>query len=168
MTLIVDKWPIGLLPSCFPPSSPSIFYPSAAPFPMATSVFVRSPAGATVSLSLDPGVASVQQLRQAVEAALGVPAPLQLLQCGTQRLFPDSATLRQCGVRQFSTVNVLMRVCGGIDFQHRDGSKPGSGGVASAQQQAIDRRERLRQLAMETVDLAKGAYLWMVQRGWVA
>ena len=35
------------------------------------------------------------------------------------------------------------------------GSKVGSGGVASAQASAIDRRERLRRLALETFDLAK-------------
>mmetsp|Transcript_34701 Transcript_34701/g.87814 ORF Transcript_34701/g.87814 Transcript_34701/m.87814 type:complete len:278 (-) Transcript_34701:479-1312(-) len=38
------------------------------------------------------------------------------------------------------------------------GAKPGSGGVASAQQEAIDRRERLRRLALETIDLAKDPY----------
>ncbi|XP_031489429.1 uncharacterized protein LOC116256998 [Nymphaea colorata] len=38
------------------------------------------------------------------------------------------------------------------------GSKPGSGGAASAQNEAIDRRERLRRLAMETIDLAKDPY----------
>jgi len=38
------------------------------------------------------------------------------------------------------------------------GSKPGSAGVASAQQDNIDRRERLRQLALETVDLSKDPY----------
>ncbi|GAA0141105.1 hypothetical protein Leryth_000921 [Lithospermum erythrorhizon] len=38
------------------------------------------------------------------------------------------------------------------------GSKPGSGGAASAQNEAVDRRERLRRLAMETIDLAKDPY----------
>lgn len=38
------------------------------------------------------------------------------------------------------------------------GAKAGSGGVASAQQEAIDRRERLRRLALETIDLAKDPY----------
>ena len=42
----------------------------------------------------------------------------------------------------------------GRDF----GSKPGSGGVASGQAQAMDRKERLRRLALETVDLAKDPY----------
>lgn len=45
-----------------------------------------------------------------------------------------------------------------MDFQHRGGGKTGSGGVASAQQAAIDRRERLRQLALETIDIAKDPY----------
>ncbi|XP_024385055.1 uncharacterized protein [Physcomitrium patens] len=38
------------------------------------------------------------------------------------------------------------------------GSKPGSGGAASDQNEAIDRRERLRRLALETIDLAKDPY----------
>ncbi|KAK9808402.1 hypothetical protein WJX73_000920 [Symbiochloris irregularis] len=38
------------------------------------------------------------------------------------------------------------------------GSKPGSGGAASAQNEAIDRRERLRRLALETIDLTKDPY----------
>jgi len=38
------------------------------------------------------------------------------------------------------------------------GSKPGSGGVVSSSQSNADRRERLRQLALETIDLAKDPY----------
>lgn len=38
------------------------------------------------------------------------------------------------------------------------GSKPGSGGVPSKEQENIDRRERLRQLALETIDLSKDPY----------
>lgn len=38
------------------------------------------------------------------------------------------------------------------------GSKPGSGGAATAANEAIDRRERLRRLAMETIDIAKDPY----------
>lgn len=38
------------------------------------------------------------------------------------------------------------------------GSKIGGGGVASASQGAVDRRERLRRLALETIDLAKDPY----------
>ena len=38
------------------------------------------------------------------------------------------------------------------------GSKPGAGGVASSQNEAINRRERLRQLALETIDISKDPY----------
>ena len=42
-----------------------------------------------------------------------------------------------------------------MDFQHRAGGKTGSGGVASFSDANRDRRERLRQLALETIDLNK-------------
>ena len=42
-----------------------------------------------------------------------------------------------------------------MDFQHRAGGKTGTGGVASASDANRDRRERLRQLALETIDLNK-------------
>lgn len=45
-----------------------------------------------------------------------------------------------------------------MDFQHRPGAKTGSGGVASWSETNRDRRERLRQLALETIDLAKDPY----------
>lgn len=45
-----------------------------------------------------------------------------------------------------------------MDFQNRAGSKPGAGGVQSESQANVDRRERLRKLALETVDLAKDPY----------
>lgn len=46
-----------------------------------------------------------------------------------------------------------------MDFQNRVGSKPGMGGVASAQEMALHRRERLRKLAQETIDVSKDPYL---------
>ncbi|KAK4337141.1 hypothetical protein RND71_043359 [Anisodus tanguticus] len=45
-----------------------------------------------------------------------------------------------------------------MDYQHRPGGKTGSGGVASASESNRDRRERLRQLALETIDLQKDPY----------
>ena len=42
-----------------------------------------------------------------------------------------------------------------MDFQNRAGGKTGSGGVASWSETNRDRRERLRQLALETIDLNK-------------
>lgn len=45
-----------------------------------------------------------------------------------------------------------------MDFQNRPGAKTGGGGVASWSESNRDRRERLRQLALETIDLAKDPY----------
>ncbi|TPX64442.1 hypothetical protein SpCBS45565_g05865 [Spizellomyces sp. 'palustris'] len=45
-----------------------------------------------------------------------------------------------------------------MDFQNRVGSKPGSAGVAGGSESNVDRRERLRKLALETIDLAKDPY----------
>jgi len=45
-----------------------------------------------------------------------------------------------------------------MDFQNRAGGKTGGGGVASWSDSNKDRRERLRQLAMETIDLNKDPY----------
>ncbi len=41
-----------------------------------------------------------------------------------------------------------------MDFQHRAGSKTGGGYTGSAES-SRDKKERLRRLAMETIDLAK-------------
>ncbi|XP_074643689.1 splicing factor 3A subunit 2-like [Tubulanus polymorphus] len=45
-----------------------------------------------------------------------------------------------------------------MDFQHRAGGKTGTGGVASSSESNRDRRERLRQLALETIDINKDPY----------
>ncbi|KAB7493860.1 Splicing factor 3A subunit 2 [Armadillidium nasatum] len=45
-----------------------------------------------------------------------------------------------------------------MDFQHRPGGKTGGGGQASWSESNRDRRERLRQLALETIDLNKDPY----------
>jgi len=45
-----------------------------------------------------------------------------------------------------------------MDFQHRAGGKTGSGGQASWSESNRDRRERLKALALETIDLAKDPY----------
>jgi len=47
-----------------------------------------------------------------------------------------------------------------MDYQNRAGSKFGGGGVASASATNADRRERLRKLAMETIDLDKDPYFF--------
>ncbi|KAI9700183.1 MAG: hypothetical protein M1820_006851 [Bogoriella megaspora] len=47
-----------------------------------------------------------------------------------------------------------------MDQQNRAGSKFGGGGVASASATSADRRERLRKLALETIDLEKDPYFF--------
>ena len=42
-----------------------------------------------------------------------------------------------------------------MDFQNRAGSKTGGGGVAGFSESNRDRKERLKKLALETIDLAK-------------
>ncbi|KAF6766587.1 hypothetical protein DFP72DRAFT_1029143 [Ephemerocybe angulata] len=44
-------------------------------------------------------------------------------------------------------------------YRNRVGSKFGGGGVAGASESNVDRRERLRKLALETIDLAKDPYI---------
>jgi len=62
--------------------------------------------------------------------------------------------------RVFHHISLNLRLRGGMaDRQNRVGSKFGGGGVSSGQQQERERKERLRQLALETVDLAKDPYL---------
>ena len=46
-----------------------------------------------------------------------------------------------------------------MDFQNRVGSKPGAGAPLSRQDSAIARKERLRKLALESVDLSKDPYI---------
>lgn len=57
------------------------------------------------------------------------------------------------------TAVVFLKLNGGIDFQHREGSKTGSGGLLSESQAAVERRERLRKLALETIDISKDPYI---------
>ena len=56
-------------------------------------------------------------------------------------------------------LSLKVAICGGIDRQNRVGSKFGGGGVSSAQQAERERKERLKQLALESIDLAKDPYL---------
>ena len=46
-----------------------------------------------------------------------------------------------------------------MDRQNRVGSKFGGGGVSSAQQSERERKERLKTLALESIDLAKDPFL---------
>lgn len=56
-------------------------------------------------------------------------------------------------------LSMKLPILGGIDRQNRVGSKFGGGGVSSSQQSERERKERLKQLALESIDLAKDPYL---------
>lgn len=55
-------------------------------------------------------------------------------------------------------LDIVYPVSGGIDFQNREGAKTGSGGQLSEAQAALERKERLRKLALETIDITKDPY----------
>lgn len=57
------------------------------------------------------------------------------------------------------SVALKLRIRGGIDRQNRVGSKFGGGGQSSSQNAERERKERLKQLALESIDLAKDPYL---------
>ncbi|KAL7423290.1 CWF complex protein sap62 [Cryptotrichosporon argae] len=52
-----------------------------------------------------------------------------------------------------------------MDYQNRAGANKGGGGVAGSSETAVDRRERLRRLALETIDLAKDPYILRTHLG---
>ena len=120
-------------------------------------IFVEKLGGGHLCLDVssnDP----VSTLKSTVEALAGVPARLQRLTTGGKDLHCEARCLSDYGIETGSTVRLCLRLRGGIDFQHREGSKFGGGGVMSESQAAVDRRERLRKLAQETVDLNKDPY----------
>ena len=57
-----------------------------------------------------------------------------------------------------------------MDFQNRVGSKTGGGGVSGWSESNRDRRERLRKLALETIDLNKvwcsSSDMYVATRAW--
>lgn len=70
---------------------------------------------------------------------------------------PSSSSIPQFPL--YLTLSTSVRLLGGIDRQNRVGSKFGGGGVSSSQNAERERKERLKQLALESIDLAKDPYL---------
>ena len=60
---------------------------------------------------------------------------------------------------QPATIHLRLRLRGGVDRQNRVGSKFGGGGVSSSQNAERERKDRLKRLALESIDLAKDPYL---------
>ena len=80
-----------------------------------------------------------------------------LNQARFQAFFQDHQSTNHSSIPPM--LELRLRICGGMDRQNRVGSKFGGGGVSSAQQSERERKERLKQLALESIDLAKDPYL---------
>jgi|Transcript_17078 splicing factor 3A subunit 2 len=82
----------------------------------------------------------------------------RLMQSSTKRNHNNGNGSRQ-QQSQHHAVSLRLRLRGGVDRQNRVGSKFGGGGVSSSQNAERERKERLKQLALESIDLAKDPYL---------
>lgn len=120
-------------------------------------IFVQGLGGSHFCVEVDSRDEQVSTLHSTVERLSGVPICHQRLVTSGKDI-SSGRYLRDYGVESGSTIRLCLRLRGGIDFQHREGSKFGGGGVMSEGQAAVDRRERLRKLAQETVDLNKDPY----------
>jgi hypothetical protein len=123
---------------------------------MPKQIFVRGPTG-LVKFEVDHDT-TVREFIFSVGSAHGV----GLDQCYLTTL-GGGASVRGyvgliCDNILSDVLELKLRVRGGIDFQHREGSKIGSGGQLSESQAALERRERLRKLALETIDITKDPY----------
>ena len=67
--------------------------------------------------------------------------------------------LNQSCKSSLPTISLRLRLIGGMDRQNRVGSKFGGGGVSSTQNAERERKERLKQLALESIELSKDPYL---------
>ena len=129
-------------------------------------VLVSTLENATICIECDQKT-TVSQFLQKVSVVVRIPPESFTLSnfAGSTKL-RYSEFDRDCGklvehisCDELSLLQMEMSVCGGIDFQHREGSKIGSGGQMSESQAALERKERLRKLAVETIDITKDPYI---------
>jgi splicing factor 3A subunit 2 len=103
--------------------------------------------------------ASSYSICQEVSREYGLhPDSFYLQSFETLQCFDSSSNNAIQPLPEGSTLQVKLRICGGIDFQHREGGKTGSGGQLGEAQAALERKERLRKLALETIDITKDPY----------
>ena len=118
-------------------------------------MLVKGPAGCfEMKVSL---LSSVEELKLRIATLYRLPLPAFYMLHNRQVL--EHGSLLDHGVHAQSILHINFRLLGGIDFQHREGSKTGSGGQLSESQAALERKERLRKLALETIDITKDPYI---------
>ena len=113
---------------------------------------IKNPLGANFILNLSSP--TLDTLKSAIFDVVALPTNLQKLSCSSQIL---SSNTNLCSLLS-NEISLSAFIRGGQDSQDRVGSKFGGGGVMSADLSARDRKERLRQLALETIDLNKDPY----------
>lgn len=124
-------------------------------------IYLRGLPGAQASVAFELAAGETAgSLHAGIEARYGLPGDCFYLTCSSSRCLVHSQVLSEAlsGGGNGCAVHVNLRMLGGIDFQHREGSKIGSGGQLSEAQAALGRRDRLRKLALETIDLQKDPY----------
>ena len=101
----------------------------------------------------------VHELKCKVSGLVGIPCgSISLMSQGGLNIFSNEKLLNDYIESDGFIVEMKLLTLGGIDFQHREGSKIGSGGQLSGDQSAVERKERLRKLALETIDITKDPY----------
>jgi splicing factor 3A subunit 2 len=101
---------------------------------------------------------NITELHNNISICFGIPVDKYYLSTQGGKILPLAESISSHLV-DGSSITMKLRIVGGIDFQHREGSKIGSGGQLSESQAAIERRERLRKLALETIDITKDPYI---------
>lgn len=96
-------------------------------------LFVKLYDSSTAAVSIDRD-ASVDELISTLETKTNVPAASMRLVSGRSPLECGTGLNEYQNISSGSTITMLLRIRGGIDFQHREGSKFGGGGIASESQ----------------------------------
>lgn len=123
-------------------------------------IFIRNPENNRLHNVEVDSDSSFDELKDLVSSTIGLPSSVYDFVANGRRLDGpkgENNTIEQLVYDGF-TVHPTLRLCGGIDFQHREGSKIGSGGHLSEANAAVERKERLRKLALETIDISKDPY----------